>query len=226
MHKGFFADTLARRPMLWQAMLQADQQPLRLIPADWDNALGHRADSLGAWLLRRPLHSLPPGTCPEDAEPSPFWDYDEESRRLALLDDAALAALGGMTGVALHAPEIAAVLLRDEVLALREALGEALYQYALYRGRYELGAVRRFFLWRDRGLPLPERCLLHGHMALRLVADLWPQALLRRALPHLPALPAQASLPDLAEEERHELWRSLKKLLLKEVAPSWAPCFS
>lgn len=40
-----------------------------------------------------------------------------------------------------------------------------------------------------------------------------------------PALPATAVLPSLTEEECHELWRGVKKLLLKEVAPSWAPCF-
>ena len=34
-----------------------------------------------------------------------------------------------------------------------------------------------------------------------------------------------AVLPSLTEDERHELWRGVKKLLLKEVAPSWAPCF-
>ena len=130
-----------------------------------------------------------------------------------------------VTGVVLHAPAIAAVLLRDEVLSLRRSLGEETYQYALQRGRYQLGGVRRFFQWRDTDLPLAERCALHGTMALLLIAGLWPEDVALRVRDRLPALPATAVLPSLTEEECHELWRGVKKLLLKEVAPSWAPCF-
>lgn len=70
-----------------------------------------------------------------------------------------------------------------------------------------------------------ERCALHGTMALLLIAGLWPEDVALRVRGRLPALPATAVLPSLTEEECHELWRGVKKLLLKEVAPSWAPCF-
>ena len=175
-------------------------------------------------MQQRPLtHGL---AAPENAaEPALFWDYAEESRRLALLDAPALLELCRVTGVVLHAPAIATVLLRDEVLPLRASLGEETYQYALQRGRYQLGGVRRFFQWRDMDLPLAERCALHGNMALRLVAGLWPEEVALCVCDRLPALPEAAVLPSLTEEECHELWRGVKKLLLKEVAPSWAPCF-
>ena len=62
-------------------------------------------------------------------------------------------------------------------------------------------------------------------MALRLVAGLWPEEVALRVCDRLSALPEAAVLPSLTEEECHELWRGVKKLLLKEVAPSWAPCF-
>lgn len=225
MHKQFFADVLARRPALWQRLLQSDpaaQMPQT--PESWREALGSGADSLSHWLRQRPLIHAPRRQRIAE-RPEAFWDYAEESRRLALLDADTLAGLGRVAGVALHAPAIAGVLLRDDVLPLRAALGEATYRYALQRGRYQLGTVRRFFQWRDTGLPLPERCALHGHMALRLVSELWPEELSLSFCRRLPALPATVVLPALDEAERHELWRSLKKLLLKEVAPSWAPCF-
>lgn len=226
MHKGFFADTLNRRPQLWQALLQASpsrKSTSQAVPL-WHTELGPAAHSLQDWLLQRPLTSLQTSAADEKAE-VPFWDYEEESRRLALLDMDALQRLCRMTGVALHAPDIAAVLLRDEVLPLREALGEPVYHYALYRGQYELGAVRRFFQG-NSGMPLTERCAWHGNMALRLVSGLWPQELSLPFCQRLPVLPDGMTLPSLTEDESHELWRGLKKLLLKEVAPSWAPCFN
>ena len=153
-----------------------------------------------------------------------FWDYAEESRRLALLDRETLAALCLVAGVALHAPEIACALRREDVLTLRSGIGEDMYRYALCRGRYQLGSVRRLFAGLHPSLPLAERCALHGSMAPRLVAALWPEELAERFLPSLPPLPG-GELPSFSEGEIREIWNALKKLLLKEVAPSWAPCF-
>lgn len=226
MHKQFFADVLARRPDLWQRLLQANlpEEGPRL-PDACREQLGEAGDSLWGWLRQRPLMRRPAASESASAAWIPFWDYAEESRRLALLPAPVLLELCRVTGVVLHAPAIATVLLRDELLPLREALGEETYRYALQRGRYQLGGVRRFFQWRDAEFPLAERCVLHGFMALRLVAGLWPEDAARRVCDRLPALPETAALPSLTEEECHELWRGMKKLLLKEVAPSWAPCF-
>lgn len=155
MHKQFFADVLARRPALWQRLLQANlPEGGPRLPDDCREQLGGAADSLWAWLQQRPLTHGPAAAESGPAVPVPFWDYAEESRRLALLDAPALLELCRVTGVVLHAPAIATVLLRDEVLPLRESLGEETYRYALQRGRYQLGGVRRFFHWRDTDLPL------------------------------------------------------------------------
>ena len=233
MQKAFFAETLARRPALWNAMLRANAgtggaDPAFAVPP------GVEAGPLLRWLDERPRTSLAPDL---DQPPLGFWDFAEESRRLALLDPPALGRLCRVTGVALHAPAIAAVLRRDEVLALRAELGKDLYRYALFRGRYELGGVRRFFAMAQEQAAgqggLGRLCAWHGVMALRLVAADWPEALVRRFDGMLPALPdpaqpeasEDAAEPALDRAERDELWRAVKKLLLKEVAPSWAPCF-
>ena len=124
MHKQFFADVLVRRPVLWQRLLQANlPEGGPRLPDDCREQLGEAADSLWDWLRQRPLtHGL---AAPENAaEPALFWDYAEESRRLALLDAPALLELCRVAGVVLHAPAIATVLLRDEVLPLRASVGE------------------------------------------------------------------------------------------------------
>ena len=188
--------------------------------ADASALPGEAAASLLSWLAGRPDAARRE----QRGQHAAFWDYAEESRRLALLDRETLAALCLVAGVALHAPEIACALRREDVLTLRSGIGEDMYRYALCRGRYQLGSVRRLFAGLHPSLPLAERCALHGSMAPRLVAALWPEELAERFLPSLPPLPG-GELPSFSEGEIREIWNALKKLLLKEVAPSWAPCF-
>ena len=221
MHKGFFADALSNRPLLWQAMLRANSRPSPCaLTVETERVMGTFAAPVLAWLGQGS------NTSSTVAAPEPFWDFAEESRRLALLDEGAVLGLTRIAGVALHAPEVAQVVQRDAQIALRQSLGEDLYRYALYRGQYQSGGVRRFFQQMHTGLPLAERCALHGSMALRLVAGLWPVALVQCFLSLLPPLPEEHPLPTLAEGEIRELWFVLKKLLLKEVAPAWAQSFS
>lgn len=225
MNRAFFADTLATRPLLWEAMIRANSRKgsasLSARKADECSALfGSRASTLLTWLTERPDRVPANGS---ESDPG-FWDYAEESRRLALLDTESLGALCRLSGVALHAREIAHILRRDELLALRAGIGEDMYRYALYRGQYQLGGVRRLFAGLHPMMPLAERCALHGNMTLRLVASLWPEELSSRFLPSLSPLSGE-ELPAFGGAELRELWIALKKLLLREVAPSWAPCF-
>lgn len=247
MNRGFFAETLASRPLLWQAMLRANARPasppesLSEGAEEAENAGSPRPgsfemllESCGVRFTRDPRGNpaVPfsvwlagrPGRRRREAE-SGFWDYAEESRRLALLDTETLAALALVAGVALHAPEIAGALLRDDVLALRRDIGEEMRRYALCRGQYQLGGVRRLFARLHPALPLGERCALHGSLAVRLVASLWPDGLADRVCSALPSLPQGMPLPVCSEAEIREVWIALKKLLIREVVPAWAPCF-
>ncbi len=226
MNKAFFADALASRPLLWEAVLRANSSRVSsstLLPYATDASVlfGEAAPSFLAWLAERPVTVR----CGHTKRDDTFWDYVEESRRLALLDVETLAALSVVAGVALHAPDIARVLRREEVQALRSGIGENMYRYALRRGQYQLGGVLRLFARMHLSLPLTERCVLHGSMAPRFVAARWPAELAEHFLSKLPPLLKEAEMPALDEAETRDIWLALKKLLLREVAPSWAPCF-
>lgn len=267
MHKGFFAEALAHRPELFRAMLEANRLPATF-PAREDAPPGSArrladalwADPSGRAALQRVFFSRPAD--PAGAEERfIFWDYAEESRRLALLPPAALLRLARLFGVAIHAPAMAGVVRREAVLALRAELGEDLYRYALRRGQYQIGEVRKLFVGRDRDLSLGRRAALHGIQALAVCSFRWPAELRDRVKGSLSAalaaddpearLPAAAAQPPAADrsadlpasgkgvpaaafsppaEWRDEavirvVWQSVKKLLIREVAPSWAPCF-
>ena len=149
-----------------------------------------------------------------------FWDFTDESRRLAFLSAEELERLGKVFGVCVHAAELARIITREPVLALREALGEPLYRYGIQRGQYQLGSVRQFFLSRDVREPLLERMQRHGRLAIAICRAPWPAALKERAAENIEDAP-----PSVSPAVQRAVWFGLKKLLLKEVAPQWAPCF-
>lgn len=181
----------------------------------------------------------------------PFWDFAEESRRLALLPVPAVDRLALTFGAALHGNAFAVLVRRDDVLALRTALGEDLYAYGLHRGRYQLGGVRRHFPpLRDAertGEGIARRIRTDGLTALGVCIARWPDALRRRlvwpdSMSGISPGDTSGNTPgDIAadiisgisprwDEARRQaawpdIWFSLRKLLLKEVAPQWAPCF-
>lgn len=219
MHTSFFSDIIVRKPALLRAMLAFNGRlgpvaPDR--PEEWavpgldrailDADLSRRRSPVLAW----------PVAPPEEG----FWDFTDESRRLAFLSAEELARLGDVFGVCVHAAELARIITRDHVLPLREALGESLYRYGIQRGQYQLGSVRQFFLSRDIREPLLERMHRHGRLALALCCAPWPAALKERFAGSLEDAPVAAS-PAI----QRAVWFGLKKLLLKEVAPQWAPCF-
>lgn len=227
MHKNYFRDVIVERPALFAAMLRFNG-----VSADGDAAtppdgLAYFRDLLPEscleelWRhpasrkhLRNLLAPLTPG--PD----GPFWDFSEESRCLALLEPATLDELALFYGASLHAPEIARTIMGKDIARLREALGERAHAYAMQRGQYRMPAGRDSFAARNAGMSLAERVVLHGREALGIIVAGWPQALQHRI---------RATAPEdvaVSDNLRRGVWFDLKQLLLREVAPAWAPCFA
>lgn len=236
MRKSFFQEVLSRRPILFKAML-AFNSPREEWP---ETAI--RGDVLAARLWAHSprsrsflLSMLPPQ--------EGFWDFDEESRRLALLPPSKLNATVRLFAVGLHSRDIAHTVLRADVIALRRILGEELYSYALHHGQYQTGDAAKIFAGRDRDLSLYERIALHGRQSLAACMYRWPESLSARMAPLLRA-PSDGPSGGYSGESfesgmsttgldfvisnpaaQRTIWFGLKKTLLKEVDPSWAPCF-
>lgn len=224
MHKNFFIDVITRKPALFEAILRFNGQAAagEDVPGA---SLPDQARDLCAGLPEEVLNELADNPrarrhiCALARNGDAFWDFAEESRCLALLPPDTLIDLARFYGAGLHAEEMARTILGREVAALRESLGEDAYLYAIRRGQYQTLAGRELFTARHKDMALAERAGLHGREALGLIAAGWPQLLQNRT-------PA-AALSDIAAppDVQRGLWFDLKKILLKEVAPSWAPCF-
>lgn len=246
MHKGFFSDIITRKLPLFKAILAFNGRRVAPESPPLPEALSAipGLDAAALWntkALQR-CYGIQEESSHDGAQTQFFWDFAEEVRRLALLDAATLQKFAFLYGVAAHAPEIALVIAQKDVLELREGLGERLYYYALQRGQYQLGEIGQYFRKQNQNMDLLSRIHLHGVQALECCCANWPVPLrqcaapaLAQALPSLTAfLPPQArpnavqpvtELPPMPPSLRRSLWFSLKKILLKEVAPQWVPCF-
>ena len=224
--KGFFDALMggnAQSKAFWPHVLRFNEHPL---PARAQTDAAWFSPALDAWLSQVP-DSLrePPSSA---SKPAFFWDFQEDSRKLALLDDSRLELLAKVSGVTLHAREMAKIVEREARLALTEVLGKKLVEYALARGQYQTGAAGAIVDQLHTDLPLVERCRLHGWLALHLCASRWPELLRERFVQRLSGMCHEVSYPGdvLAETDWQAIWRMLKKCLLREVAPSWAAYFT
>ena len=218
MDHRFLAEALVRRPVLFRAMLTFNRDAYAPVPEELA-ALGRplsdlwkRADFRRAW----PLRSKEDG----------YWNFSEESQRIALLDKATIEKLGLFFSAAVHAGEISRVIARSEVLELRTSLGADVVSYALKRGRYQVGGVRGMLPFPAVQGALVARVKEISAVSLAMLSADWPEELRRMAAPRFPkpSEPEEA-LPALRREQRSVLWFTMKKLLLREVAPEWTQCF-
>ena len=215
MDKGFFIEIIGHNPPLFQAMADFNSAGIPPVPEEIFAVAG--LDAAALWRLPAVRKHFKTAAVRET-----FWDFTEESRRLALLDAVNLRKLQKLFGVAVHAEEIAKVVARAEVLAIRDSLGEDIYDYATHRGQYQLGGVSRHFCKEDQELPLLDRIDKHGLQAMALCAASWPESL-RKIFEE--KLEERLEQEKPSAEVRHLVWFGLKKILLKEVAPQWAPYF-
>ena len=217
MHKNFFIDIITRKPALFAAILRFNGLD---IPDKVDN-LREVCPNLPQGTLEGLLHNARSRRhlCALAQRREPFWNFAEESHCLALLTPETIADLARFYGAGLHAQDVARTVLGQEVAALRQAMGEDAYAYAMQRGQYQALSGGEMFAARHKDFPLAERIGLHGREALGLITATWPQPLQKCA--------PMAALSDLSASPNvlSGLWFDMKKILLKEVAPTWAPCF-
>ena len=165
MQTSFFTDVIVRKPALLQAMLAFNGVTAPVAPPvpAWD-VPGFDAAALGEGLARIRGANVLPWRRPSSVAEEGFWDFADESRRLAFVGAEEAERLGLTFGVCVHAPELARIIAREQVLALREELGESLYRYGIQRGQYQLGGVG---VWRwpfaaPDGLPSCAGARAHG----------------------------------------------------------------
>ena len=163
-----------------------------------------------------------------------FWDFEEESRRIALLDVSTLNELVLSIGSALCSPLLNKFILKKEVETLNRDIESKYLDFARGAGRFILGDIGEIIKIEEQ-TTTPEKMrdlvIKYGMYAHGICSAAWPESLqdfenqkIKRSLPDL--FEHRVQLNQVNPSHLRAIWFNVKKILLKEVAPQWIPCFS
>lgn len=223
MNKQFFYECLEKKSPLFSAMLNFNlEQNKNYLPnSDLENYID--TDFLSS------------NTVKKYQKPSPalYWDFADETKRLALMDLQSLAKLVRVLGVSLYAEEISHTLDKTSVLQLQNELGKELYFYALERGKFRLHELKDLFKNTDTYLSLIDKVIQDGEKMLAFCAQTWQEELkqifsqkVQETLPFLAANIQENPNMEMTPAQARLIWFSVKKLLFQEVNNSWLPYFN
>lgn len=223
MNKQFFYECLEKKSPLFSAMLNFNlEQNKNYLPnSDLENYID--TDFLSS------------NTVKKYQKPSPalYWDFADETKRLALMDLQSLAKLVRVLGVSLYAEEISHTLDKTSVLQLQNELGKELYFYALERGKFRLHELKELFKNTDTSLSIIDKIVQNGEKMLALCTQTWQEELkqifsqkVQETLPYLAASIQENQNMEITPAQARLIWFSVKKLLFQEVNNSWLPYFN
>ena len=232
MDQRFLIEAMSRKPELFTAMVGFNRAQLKGSSAcPMLSPLGNAGNAL----LQDPVVRR---ACADNTRRNKngWWDFSEESCRLVLLSEAEIRNLALTISAAVFAEEMALVLDRAQVVELRTLLGDEIFNYAIRRGRYQIGSLRPFLIEAMPSASLPQKIQLLAAAVMHSISRNWPEdlrklwaeKLSKAGMANMPLGNENDNadfLPVLRAEQRRILWFTLKKLLLREAAPQWAPCF-
>lgn len=223
MNKQFFYESLEKNSPLFSAMLSFNlEQHKNFAPyADLKNIL--QADFLKSSSLQKY----------QKQDKALYWDFADETKRLALLDSQSIQKLARILGVSLYAEEISQILDNKTVLQLKNELGNELYLYALERGKFRLHSLKKIFQNENNKLSLLGKIIQDGEKMLALCTQSWQEELkqifsqkIQADLPFLAAFLHDTPKTEISPAQTRLIWFSVKKLLFQEVNTSWLPYFN
>ncbi len=223
MESSFFSRIITEKPRLFRAILRFNnrlaafprtQAMLDSLPSPLGDAL--RADPLLLRELRR-----------TDAAGRYFWDFEDETSRLALLETDSLQKLFLLFAASVWGEDISHIIIRKEREDLTAAIGADAYLFALKRGRFLTGHLHPFFSALQREDPLEEKIAATRKNVFSVLCSRWPAELRAACAPMLEDSGLFPPDRELSVDAKlfTSVWHAAKKILIREVDPQCAPCF-
>lgn len=257
---GFFSELLDEKPELLARIVRFNRNrtetapsestestelsdPREILPQPVAEALRRHPDLERAFHehVRAGRTAEKSSTVPEiESDSEGFWNFVHPSDRLALLPADALVDLALRAAASLLSDECARVLDREGVRKLRETVGRERLEYALLRGRWQAGDMRRgalapFFPVPGVGpeAPAGERVRVLARLLLDALRSDWAPELRRMteadfAGLQLPESPVRIDLVVKGTDGSvalRALCRFFLKLIDRELDTEWPPLF-
>lgn len=152
-----------------------------------------------------------------------FYDFRNPRLRLALIEPEILRQLTLWSGAAIQAQTIAKVIDRKTRGEIRTLLGEKGFEWALKRAALFSTLLPPLNL--STGLHPTQAIWQGGQASIQACVSGMPDAFGQRILPKLPKELNWDLTYRVKPETRDATWRFVGRILLKEIAPKWQPCF-
>ncbi len=155
------------------------------------------------------------------------WDFEPAGFRLALVNGPDLLSLVQLAGIAVNAQQIAGVIQRAPLLALKKSIGAGAYLFALKKAPFLIGRTRFPFVREQTEFSgFKDYAAACGIRLLATCLSNAPEALTMRLNLKLPAEIKGISGSHYPDDEGEVAFRVLKKILIQEVDSQWAPFIS
>lgn len=159
-------------------------------------------------------------------ENQPFYQFEDPRLRIALLDRSTLDNLLIHAGAVIYSERISKLVMKKDVLALKESIGDDMYFFAAKKASLLTGFAPRVML-PEESTPITKDALFEaGKQCLQMSLVHEDERLLKRLVLKFPKEIQWDFLSLVAEEQKTKAWNYLYRILVKEVKPDIQVCFT
>lgn len=154
-----------------------------------------------------------------------FYAFEEPRLRIALLDSKTLNDLLVYTGAVIYSELISKIILKNDVVTLKESIGENIYFFATKKASLLIGFAPKISLIRENQAITKSTLFEGGKKCLQLCLAREDEGLLERLILKFPEEIQWDFTSEIVEEQKTKAWNLLYKILIKEVNPEAKKCF-
>lgn len=224
----FIKSAISREDKLFAAMYRFNEMvseyvdkshilSISYLASQWDNLISVRRiqGKLSKMLLRH-----------FNLENQSFYQFEEPRLRIVLLDSSILNDLLIHAGAVIYSERISKVVMKKDVLLLKESIGEDMYFFASKKASLLTGFAPRVVL-REEGTAITKETLFEaGRQCLQMCLIHEDERILKRLVLKFGSDIEWDFRSMVAEEQKTKAWNYLHRILVKEVKPDIQVCFT
>lgn len=154
-----------------------------------------------------------------------FYEFEDPRLRVALLSGEVLSRLLIYAGAAIYSERMSKLIMKKDVIALKESIGEDVYFFASKKASLFIGLAPRMDL-PEGGVITKEVLFELGKRCLEMCLANEDERLLKRLVLKFPSELKWDFRVAVEEPQKTKAWNYLYRILIKEVKPDIQVCFT